>query len=325
VRISLLALGGTIASPVDATGGNAEVRLGADHLLAGLPQAHELGEITATTFRRTMSAALTLGDILDLAHVIDASDADAFVVTQGTDTLEECAWLLDLATHGDRPVVVTGAMRNAGIPGHDGPANLLAALRTAASPLAVGLGVVVVLGDEIHAARFAQKTSSSTPSAFRSPGLGPLGWIVEGRVRIPIVPRTRTRAVDLPSGTPPASIALVKLSLGDDGAPLRGIDPVAVDGLVVETYGAGHVSPGALAEVRRIAPLVPVVFVSRTGAGETYRAVGDFPGSEQDLLRAGCIAGGALDGLKARVMLSLLVASGAERDEIARRFEETCR
>jgi L-asparaginase len=324
VRISLLTLGGTIASPVDDGGGNAAVRLDADHLLAGLPQARELGEITATTFRRTMSSALGLDDILDLARVIDASDADAFVVTQGTDTLEECAWLLDLATRGDRPVVVTGAMRNVGVPGHDGPANLLGALRTAASPLAAGLGAVVVLGDEIHAARFAQKTSSSSPSAFRSPGLGPLGWIVEGRVRIPVVPRTRTRTVELPPGARPAAVALVLLSLGDDGAPLRGIDPAGIAGLVIETYGAGHVSPGALAEVRRIAPLAPVVFVSRAGAGETYRAVGDFPGSEQDLLRAGCIPGGALDGLKARVLLSLLLGSGAGREEIAARFEETC-
>ena len=106
--------------------------------------------------------------------------AHGVVVTQGTDTMEETAFLVDCLWDDDAPFVFTGAMRNPTLPGADGPANLTAAIRTAAVDAARGRGAMVVFNDEIHAARFVRKTHSTSPAAFRSPDAGPIGHVVEG-------------------------------------------------------------------------------------------------------------------------------------------------
>ena len=207
-----------------------------------------------------------------------------------------------------RPVVVTGAMRNPTLPGADGPANLLAAVVVAASPESAGLGCVVVMNDEIHAARFVRKTHSSSPSAFRSVATGPLGWIVEGRPRIAVRPVSLGAALDATTPIPP--VALVKIALGDDGRLLEQVVALGFAGLVVEGFGGGHV-PSALAPILgRIATDIPVVLASRAGAGEVLRQTYSYAGSERDLLDRRLIPAGYLDGLKARVLLSLLLATG---------------
>src|SRR5690606_35815882 len=135
-------------------------------------------------FRRLPSASLGFDDLLALAAEIRGRLArggvDGVVVTQGTDTLEEAAYLLDLFHTAAEPVVVTGAMRNPALAGADGPANLLAAVRTAAHPASRGRGVLVVLADQIHAASRVRKTHTSGVGAFTSPDSGPLGLVAEG-------------------------------------------------------------------------------------------------------------------------------------------------
>jgi L-asparaginase len=129
------------------------------------------------------SPSLTPGNLVDVARTIEegfASGFDGAVVIQGTDTIEESAFILDLLIGGEKPVVVTGAMRGADAPGADGPANLLAAARVATAPEARGLGTLAVLNYDIHAARFVQKSHTTLPSAFSSPLVGPLGAVVEG-------------------------------------------------------------------------------------------------------------------------------------------------
>lgn len=319
-RIVLLALGGTIAAPVDARGANARMSLSADDLVRDLPGA-AAAQVEARTFRTVPSAALTFDDLRELALEVDAAvvqGAQAVVITVGTDSLEEVAFALDLQYGGDAPLVVTGAMRNAGLPGADGAANLRAALAVAASPDAHGLGALVVLADVVHLAKQVRKLHTSSLTAFRSVGGGPIGSVVEGRVTIELGRSRRPVPLVPLSGVP--VVRLLRVALDDDPAVVGEALAAGVDALVVEVFGAGHVAPAWVEPLQRAVRAVPVVFVSRTGSGGLYRGTASYPGSETDLLDAGLIPVDGLDGLKARVLLRTLLAAGAGRAEIAARF-----
>ncbi|MFJ4208037.1 asparaginase [Paenarthrobacter sp. NPDC089675] len=323
-KIAFFTLGGTIASVPNADGRDAIPRLSGSDLFASVPQVAELAELVPTSFRRYPSGDLTITDILELGELIEKKAVDGFdgvVVTQGTDTLEETSFLLDLVLHTDIPVVLTGAMRNAGLPGADGPANVLAAVRTAASPLAHGLGPLVVFNDEIHLARYVRKTHTSSTAAFRSPNAGPIGWVNEDRVHIPLVPRHKTEAVNLGADQAPLPrVALLKLGLDADADLLESAVDLGYSGIIVEVFGGGHVPAKIVEALKRTAVNVPVIFASRTGAGELYRTTYAFPGSERDLLASGLMSAGVFDGCKARLLLTLLIAAGASRELIQQRF-----
>jgi L-asparaginase len=318
VNVTILSLGGTIAS----TGmGGVTPRLGADDLVAAVPQLGDVAAIEAVSFRRLPSGDLTLGDVADLAVEIGkrfAAGADGVVVTQGTDTIEETAFALDLLVDGPGPVVVTGAMRNPTLAGPDGPANLLAAVQVAAAPQAAGAGVLVVANDEIHAARFVRKTVTASPATFRSISAGPVGWVVEGRCRMAFrVPPLDTAGLSTVDEVPP--VALLTAMLGDDARLVAEVERLGYGGLVIEGFGGGHVAGRCVATLEELAARIPVVLASRTGGGEVLRETYGFPGSERDLLARGLVGAGFLDGPKARVLLSLALASGADVADVFRR------
>src|SRR5262249_19813666 len=156
----VFALGGTIAM-TPAPGGGVAPALSAADLLAAVPALSDAGvELRVTDFRRVPGASLTLDDLFELVTAINDALAEGCagaVVTQGTHTIEEAAYVLALLLPTDAPVVVTGAMRNPAMAGPDGPANILAAVRVAASPSARGLGCLVAFNDQIHAARWVRK------------------------------------------------------------------------------------------------------------------------------------------------------------------------
>lgn len=311
-------LGGTIS--MTAHSGGAVARAGADELVEAVPQLAALDvDLDAVDFRRLPSAFLSFSDIVGLVDAAAARDVDGIVVVQGTDTIEETAYLIDLLWTADTPVAVTGAMRNPSLAGADGPANLLAAVTVAASERFRGLGALVVFNDEVHAARHVRKTHSTSTATFGSPNAGPIGWLVEG-VAVPVatVARRRTYA---PSRPLSASVPVLAIGLDDDGVLLRGLDG-ACDGLVVAGLGAGHV-PEQLAEpLGVLARRVPVVFASRTGGGPVLAHTYGFTGSETDLLARGLIGAGLLDAYKARVLLKVLLACDLAPDEIAAAFAE---
>ena len=294
-------------------------------LIAAVPGLAEVAELTAVPFRHLPSAHLDIEDVVALAgEVARAIDGGAggVVITQGTDTLEEVAFALDLMLDREAPVVLTGAMRNPTLPGADGPANLLAAVRVAASPEAKGIGTVVVFNDEVHAARYMQKTHTTSTAAFRSPLTGPLGWVIEERVRIAARPAYRPRIAWEPGSVVPpiVPVALLTVSLGDDGRLIDLLQEAGYGGLVIEAFGAGHVPVPVARRLKALAAAMPVVLASRTRAGEMLRHTYDFSGSEADLLSSGLIGAGPLDGPKARILLSLLLTMGADREHIAGTF-----
>jgi L-asparaginase len=318
--VSVLALGGTIASTGEGAG--VTPTLDAADLLAAVPGLDGAGiAVRPRTLLALPSASLGLAELAGLAAAIRAEAAegrDGVVVTQGTDTIEETAYYLDRVLGPGFPVVVTGAMRNPTLAGADGPANLLAAVRVAASGATGPLGTVVVFNDEIHAARWVRKTHTSSTAAFVSPDAGPVGRVDEGRVRVhallPVGPLV------MPADPPrPAEVAVLASWLGDDGELVR-LAGGHYDGVVVAGLGGGHVPAAAVAPLAELAARMPVVLASRTGAGPVLHGTYDFPGSELDLLGRGLVGAGCRDAFKARILLHLLLASGADRDRIAEVF-----
>jgi L-asparaginase len=317
--VVVVGLGGTIAM-TPGGGGGAAPALSAEHLVAAVPGLADTGvAVRAADFRRVPSASLGFGDLDALCGLLDelfAEGADGVVVAQGTDTVEETAYLLDLRHRRPQPLVVTGAMRHAALAGADGPGNLLAAITTAADPAARDRGCLVVLADEIHAADRVRKTHTTSTGAFRSPDGGPVGQVVAGRARFAHSPGPR---VTVAPGGAPARVGLVTVVLGDDGALLDGAAE-RFDGLVVAAFGVGHVPAGLVGTLQELARRIPVVLASRAGAGPVHTDTYAYPGSESDLLARGLVPAGYLAPVKARVLLRALLAAGTDRAGIGEVF-----
>jgi glutamin-(asparagin-)ase len=246
-RIRIVATGGTIAgtatSATDATGyraGSTDVH----QLIAAVPALAETAEVTGEDFAHIDSSNLTDDLLLALARrvqqLVDEPDLDGVVVTHGTDTLEETAYLLHLVLSTAKPVVVVGAMRPATALSADGPRNLLAATMVAASPASSGRGVLVVLNDEVHTARDVTKTASLGVHAFASP-YGPLGLLVGGRLvyyRSVDRPHTGHTEFEIPAALPRSAVLYAHSGL--DEMSLGGLDDVDV--IVHAGFGNGTVS-----------------------------------------------------------------------------------
>ncbi len=302
-------LGGTIGY-AGASDGEA-VRLGADALLAGVPGLDRVAvTLDVHSAEPVPSASLTFAQLSDLAR--EAADAcasgsaDAVVVVQGTDTLEESGYLLDLLWDRPEPVVLTGAMRNPTLAGADGPANLLAAVSVAADPRFRELGALVVLADEVHAASSVRKVHATRPHAFASPDGGPLGVVVEGRPTLRHRPATE-RVTLRPARPLTARVPVLSVGLDEDPSVVSALAGVA-DGLVVAALGGGHV-PSRLAEpLGTVSERMPVVLASRVGAGRVLTGTYRSPGSESDLLGRGLLWSGFLGAAKSRVLLVTALA-----------------
>lgn len=320
-RLLFVSLGGTITM-VPSESGGITPKLGAAELVASVPDLAEVATIDARSPLRLASPSLSVDNLVDVAVTLReafAADFDGAVVIQGTDTIEESAFILDLLVDSDKPVVVTGAMRGADAPGADGPANLLAAARVAASVEARGLGTLAVLNYDIHAARFVQKSHTALPSAFLSPLAGTIGTVIEGNPRFYCrVPRTPRLAA---SDGPPLPVALVKAAMGDDGRLYGALPGLGYAGAVIEGMGAGHVPADVAPILGELASRMPVVLASRAMTGQMFTKTYGYPGAEIDLLKRGLIAAGYLSGLKARLLLGLALRRGAGVEQVRAAFD----
>jgi len=313
-RVHIIATGGTIAMASPAAGARAVVALSGEDLrerLLGVEGA-ALPQVGTEEYGPLPSSHFTLEHLADLRERVCAAlashDVQGVVLTHGTDTLEETAYLLDCTVPGEKAVVLTGAMRIATEPGYEGVANLCAAVRVAASADARGLGALVVMNDEVHAARDVTKVHSQSQHTFRSLFRGPLGRVDADQVRID---RRLARDVLDYRGLAP-SVYLFKLAVGMDAEPLLHVAQLGARGIVIESFGGGRVPPWWLEAVQEAQRLgATVVIATRCPGGPLYDRYG-FRGAYHDLARAGCLFAHNLNGQKARIRL--MVALGSDND-----------
>lgn len=306
-KVVIFGLGGTIAS-IPGLAPGVSPQLAAYDIVRAVPELEKRAEIECIPFRTVPGAHLRVEDLVGLAVEIERchrSGSHGVVVMQGTDTIEETAFALDLLVGTSGGVVITGAMRNPTVAGADGPANILAAVTVAASPQFRDVGAVVVLNDSVHAAAWVCKSHTTAPSAFVSPMTGPIGWISEGEAKLAWVPRQRHK---IPLGDMRdeiADVGLLSTWLGDDGRLVRAATHLGYAGLVIAGLGGGHVSIEVADALGEAAVQLPIILASRTGAGDVLRQTYGFVGSEMDLIGRGLLPAGPLDGVKARLLLAL--------------------
>jgi L-asparaginase len=267
------------------------------------------------------SAHLSLADQLSICR--EARDAArrgiGVVVTHGTDTLEETAMLCDLLHDAEAPIVFTGAIRPASSAGADGPANLVDAISVAASDAAAGMGVLVVFGGEIHHARCARKTDTTSLVAFSSPQTGPLGRVTEGH------PTIWSRLPRNPPLDPPhldCRVVIVPTSSGDDGALARAALASDLDGAVIGTLGAGHLPPVLFDLWREASARMAVIAYCRPERGVVLHHTYGYEASERDLRNSGIIPAGFLSPQAARMKLLACLAAGLSIEEVRWAFSQ---
>ena len=305
--VSLLATGGTIASRAGASGRSASV-LGAE-LAASVGDLPGIG-VRAHDGGTKGSYAFSTGDLLALARLVRErladDEVDGVVVTHGTDVMEESAFLLDLVHDDPRPVVLTGAQRPFDDPAPDGPANLRDAFVAAASPLARGLGAVLVFDGFGYPARGVRKVETLSTHAFDAPGRGPLLRVAEGRLWPLARPvRPGPLALDLDLDELPR-VDVIPAYPGADGTLLRASLDAGARGVVVAALGAGNAGPELVAAAAAAtAQGVPVLVCSRVGSGPVLPL---YAGGGAALQQAGAVFGADLSPWQGRLLLAAACA-----------------
>jgi L-asparaginase len=317
-RVRVITTGGTIAGR-RLPSGTVAPGLGPGALLDRIPTIRGYAECEVDGWLEVPSHAIGFRQMLDLAHRVTDALADpdlaGVVITHGTATLEQTAYFLDVTLGDERPVVVTGALRNPTLPSDDGPANLLNAVQVAACERARGLGVLVVMNGTIHCAKDVTKTSPANPAAFQSPEFGPLGAVDEDYVFFARRPFRRLPAV-LPAAIH-AHVERIPFAADPSDMLVRAAIGAGAHGLVVEfaRLGASYLELLKGAMARGITVVVANPFPTGRLQRDTYR----HEGGEAHLLSLGMIFAGT-SGLKARVKLVALLSAGLSHQEIRDRF-----
>ncbi len=318
-HVVLISTGGTIASRIDRERGYVTPQTGGGELLDLVRQELPNLLVEVDEFCNVASFNLDLEDAFGLARRIErhltSLDVVGVVVTHGTDTMEESAFLADLVVASDKPIVFTGAQRHADERDSDGPRNLVGAIRLAASGLQ-GLGAVIFFDQEFHAARDVTKRHAYRVGTFTSMEHGKLGEIDGEAIVLHRRPLLRATVAAPRIET---AVDLIKLAMGADSRLLRGSLASGARGVVIEAFGRGNAPLAVLAGVREvIAAGLPVVITSRCPEGRVQPIYGH--GGGRDLADAGAIFAGDLTALKARILLALLLGADLALPAIAVHF-----
>ncbi|EOB9233363.1 asparaginase [Staphylococcus aureus] len=279
-------------------------------------QIDELNPFNVPSPHMTIQHVRQLKDII--LEAVSNKYYDGFVITHGTDTLEETAFLLDLILGIEQPVVITGAMRSSNEIGSDGLYNYISAIRVASDEKARHKGVMVVFNDEIHTARNVTKTHTSNTNTFQSPNHGPLGVLTKDRVQFHHMPY---RQQALENVNDKLNVPLVKAYMGMPGDIFSFYSREGIDGMVIEALGQGNIPPSALDGIQQLVSLnIPIVLVSRSFNGivsPTYA----YDGGGYQLAQQGFIFSNGLNGPKARLKLLVALSNNLDKAEIKSYFE----
>ncbi|HCY1946360.1 TPA: asparaginase [Staphylococcus aureus] len=279
-------------------------------------QIDELNPFNVPSPHMTIQHVKQLKDII--LEAVTNKYYDGFVITHGTDTLEETAFLLDLILGIEQPVVITGAMRSSNEIGSDGLYNYISAIRVASDEKARHKGVMVVFNDEIHTARNVTKTHTSNTNTFQSPNHGPLGVLTKDRVQFHHMPY---RQQALENVNDKLNVPLVKAYMGMPGDIFSFYSREGIDGMVIEALGQGNIPPSALEGIQQLVSLnIPIVLVSRSFNGivsPTYA----YNGGGYQLAQQGFIFSNGLNGPKARLKLLVALSNNLDKAEIKSYFE----
>ena len=320
-KIAIIFNGGTISMKIDEKIKAAVPSLSADEIMSMIPGVEDYAEIEAYTFSSMPSPHMTLETMLKLSkfttELVERDDIDGVVITHGTDTLEETAYLLDLTVKTKKPVVVTGAMRSGSELGYDGPFNLATSICTAISDEAVGRGGLVCFNGELNSASEVRKANSMALNAFRTPNFGPIGIVDNDNV---IFYRDANHLEKYDVSKIEKQVALIKCVVDMDSSYIDYLIEKGYGGIVIEALGRGNVPPKMVEGIKKAIELeIPVVVVSRCFEGRVFESYG-YEGGGKQLKNLGVIFGDTLPGQKARIKLILAINSGMNIHEVARVF-----
>jgi L-asparaginase len=322
--VQFIATGGTIAMKVDPVTKGVVPAISGDDLMQTVPDAAKFATIEVNNFSSMSANYVESKWWSRLTKAVDDAlarpEVSGVVIAQGTDTMEETAYWLDLTVKSDKPVVMIGAQRNASAPDFDGPRNLLNAIRIATSPDAKGKGVMVAMNHQINAARSVTKTHTAGVETFKSGDFGFLGEVWEDRILFSRMP-LRRQHIPIGAGEMPR-VEILPMFGGADGSLMRYAVDQGAKGIVVQALGMGNMNVSMFEAVKyALSKGVPVVISTRVHNGRTYPLYG-FPGGGKTTFEAGAVMAGDLSPQKARLLLMLSLHQGkASKAELQAAFD----
>ena len=313
--VLILTTGGTIARRTDAP------LIAGPALVQAVPELTDFANVSVEEFSVIGSSKMTPAHWLELAKRINTifaenDDLTGIVITHGTDTLEETAYFLNLTVKSDKPVVLVGSMRSSNEVSADGPANLINAVRVAVSEQTISQGVLVVLNEDISAARDVWKTDNRRVHTFRGSNVGHVGTVDPDGVRFyhrSLQPHTTSSKFDVSSLAALPKVFILSDFTGIDATLVSNFGKQEMDGLVLRTFAGGRMSAGMLAGLASLEPLgVPIVVTSRVPGGRIVNA--------PDYDFSAVVANGQQDN-KARILLMLALTQTSDLSEIQKIFD----
>ncbi|WP_297713115.1 asparaginase [Clostridium sp.] len=320
-KIAVVFNGGTISMKVDERIKAAVPTLTGEEIMSMVTGIEEFADIESYSFSSLPSPHMTFKTMIELSKftkkLLDRDDIDGVVITHGTDTLEETAYLLDLTIKSEKPVVITGAMRSGSELGYDGPSNLAASICTAISDDAKKRGVLVCFNGELNSASEVTKANSMALNAFRTPNFGPIGIVDNNKVMFYRETKS-TEKYDVEEIK--SDVALIKCVVDMDSSFIDFVIDKGYGGIVIEALGRGNVPPKMVDGIKSaLNKGIPVVVVSRCFEGRVHESYG-YEGGGKMLKDLGVIFGDTLPGQKARIKLALAINSTISKEEIKKQF-----